>query len=284
MAPLIENAIEREAPVLVAVSPEKVSLLCEALGERSADVQFLNIRSLGSNPGRIIPAWRGFIDRYPAGPEPLGIVEPVWPERSAAELDECWRHEALLEIAFGTGHAWRLFCSYDLDGLPDHVVEAARMCHPHGLAKGGENPSRSDRRQLHPFDGALSEPPAQCGELVFTESELGEIRRSLTSWAGREGLGPEAIGDLVLAVDEIATNSVRHGGGTGRLQMWRERDALICEIRDLGEIRHPLLGRVRPGSEAVCGRGMWIVNQLCDLVQIRSSHVGSQIRLHKRLH
>lgn len=89
--------------------------------------------------------------------------------------------------------------------------------------------------------------------------------------------------ELVLAVDEIATNSIRHGGGVGMLRLWREGETLLCEIQDRGRIEDPLLGRVRPDSAPGCGRGVWIANQLCDLVQIRSSAAGTRVRMHKRL-
>jgi anti-sigma regulatory factor (Ser/Thr protein kinase) len=282
-APLIEEALDRDAAVRVAVSRDRIAPLCEALGERAGRVGFLDMRLLGANPARIIPSWREFRDGLAPGAEPLGIGEPIWPGRRADELDECWRHEALLNLAFGTGRSWRLLCPYDLDGLEDRVIEAAHLHHPHVVDATGAYPNRSYSRRLSPFDGRLSEPPAGAGELEFREGDLGEIRRVLTCWARDEGLEREATSDLVLAVDEIATNSIRHGGGAGRLQMWHEGDTLLCEVRDLGEIRDPLLGRVRPGSGSNCGRGMWIANQLCDLVQIRSSRGGSQIRLHKRL-
>jgi anti-sigma regulatory factor (Ser/Thr protein kinase) len=170
-----------------------------------------------------------------------------------------------------------------LDGLDDHVIEAAHVCH--GLIAGpaGVEVSGAYRRHSGPFDGALEEPPGQVDELSFGEADLGQVRRWISSWAGVEGLSAEGIRDLVLAVDEIATNSIRHGGGCGRLRRWREDGALLCEVRDDGQMRDPLLGRVLPGEAAVCGRGLWIVNQLCDLVQIRSSSAGSQIRLCKRL-
>ncbi len=281
--PLIEQALDRAAPVLVAVSRERIGKLREALGERSEQVGFIDMRQLGVNPARIIPAWREFLNGFAPDAEPLGIGEPIWPGRSLAELDECWRHEALLNLAFGGGRSWRLLCPYDLDGLEDHVIEAAHICHPRVTGVAGDYPSESYARQMRPFDGTLSEPPTATAELAFRESDLGEIRRTLSRWARVEGLDHEATADLVLAVDEIATNSIRHGGGTGRLRMWRDGESLLCEIRDLGEMRDPLLGRVCPGSDSACGRGMWIVNQLCDLVQIRSSEAGSQIRLHKRL-
>jgi hypothetical protein len=45
----------------------------------------------------------------------------------------------------------------------------------------------------------------------------------------------------------------------------------------------PLVGRVRPTPDAQSGRGVWIANQLCDLVQIRSGRSGTVVRVHKSL-
>lgn len=79
-----------------------------------------------------------------------------------------------------------------------------------------------------------------------------------------------------------ATNSVRHGGGRGRLRVWDDGGSLICEVRDDGVIEDPLVGRVRPTIDEKRGRGLWIVTQLCDLVQLRSSPAGSVARVHMR--
>jgi anti-sigma regulatory factor (Ser/Thr protein kinase) len=137
--------------------------------------------------------------------------------------------------------------------------------------------------QKRAFDGLLGPPPADAESMRFDESGLASLRRAVTVWADEHSLPRESIEELVLAVDEVATNSIRYGGGEGTLKMWRERDRLLCEVSDGGHIRDPLLGRVRPGADALSGRGMWIVNHLCDLVQIRSSRQGSQVRMHKKL-
>ena len=90
--------------------------------------------------------------------------------------------------------------------------------------------------------------------------------------------------DLVLSAHEIATNSIRHGGGSGVLHVWREQDTLICDVRDRGHIaRQPLVGRVRPELGATGGWGLWLANQLCDLVQLRELPEGSVVRLHQHL-
>jgi anti-sigma regulatory factor (Ser/Thr protein kinase) len=84
------------------------------------------------------------------------------------------------------------------------------------------------------------------------------------------------------AVNEVATNSVRHGGGTGSLRIWQEHAALVCEIRDSGRFSDPLADRQRPSLVHSAPRGLWLANQLCDLVQIRNFADGTVIRLHKR--
>ena len=96
------------------------------------------------------------------------------------------------------------------------------------------------------------------------------------------GFGGSRLADLVLAVHELATNTLRHGGGWGTLRVWREPRALICEIQDGGRIDDPMVGRELPAQGRTDGRGLWLANQLCDLVQIRCFPTGSVVRLHMR--
>jgi anti-sigma regulatory factor (Ser/Thr protein kinase) len=283
--PLIQQALEAGAPVMVAVGEDRITALREALGGAAEQILFADMRTLGTNPARIIPAWRDFLDAPRAAQAaPLGIGEPVWPGREEAELDECVRHESLLNLAFARGIGWRLLCPYDLDRLDDDVLNAARHSHPYVTEPRASGPNNG--YSLHgalALDGELERPCGDVWEIPFARDDLGELRHLVTSWACREAMPPEPAEDLVLAVDEIASNSIRHGGGTGMLRLWRDGERLVCEVQDRGRIEDPLIGRVQPGSAPGCGRGMWIANQLCDLVQIRSSASGSQVRLHKRL-
>jgi anti-sigma regulatory factor (Ser/Thr protein kinase) len=57
----------------------------------------------------------------------------------------------------------------------------------------------------------------------------------------------------------------------------------VCEIRDDGRIGDPLIDRRRPHADQRGGRGLWIANQLCDLVQLRSLPTGGVARLHMRI-
>ena len=78
----------------------------------------------------------------------------------------------------------------------------------------------------------------------------------------------------------MATNSVLHGGGRGTLRVWREAEMLVLEVRDAGQIPEPLVGRRRPEPGQIWGQGLWLANQICELVQVRSSAAGTVVRLH----
>jgi anti-sigma regulatory factor (Ser/Thr protein kinase) len=281
--PFVRRALHAEEPVLVQVTTRRAEALAEALGPDAARVSFVDVASLGRNPARLIPAWQAFVDAHGGAGSGLGICEPAWLGRSAAELGECERHEALLNVVFADGPGWQLLCTYDLDGLDDRVLESAQRTHPYrahaGVCHANGLCARSAPNALA---GLLPPPAIPFVEQSFGLPELGKVRRVATAWATGQGLGGEQTEDLVLAVNELAGNSVRYAGGRGRLRMWREDDSVVCEISDRGAICDQLVGRVQPEAYALGGRGIWIVNQVCDLVQIRSSRSGSVVRVHKR--
>lgn len=284
--PFIAEAIAEEESILVAVSKSRIELLKDMLGSHAEHVLFADMRLLGSNPARIIPAWRNFLAEHaPSGHPVRGIGEPIWAGRSAAELTECQRHESLLNVAFDGGQTWQLLCPYDLDALDEDVIEAARHSHPF-LAQDGTRQICDAYQQaegMDPFVGSLLAPRGALQTLEFTSDELGTLRRFVAHAAAEASLDPSRIDDLVLAVNELATNSLRHGGGAGTLRVWREEQMLLCEVQDEGHITEPLVGRIPPPPSQPTGRGLWVVNQLCDLVQIRSSRRGSVVRAHMRL-
>lgn len=134
-----------------------------------------------------------------------------------------------------------------------------------------------------PFDERLPDPSGTPAVRVFATGELGVTRRWVRAHVRAAGLAEDRTEDLILAVNEIATNSVVHGGGGGTLSVWREDHTVVCEVRDEGQIADPLAGRRRPRDDAVGGRGLWIANRVCDLVQVRTFQAGGVVRMHVRL-
>jgi anti-sigma regulatory factor (Ser/Thr protein kinase) len=285
--PFISEALEAGEPILVAVGPQRTELLKRTLGERAERVQFIDMHELGRNPARVIPAWREFLAEHAAAGRPLrGIGEPVWAARTREEIDECERHESLLNEAFAYGsQQWRLLCPYDLDTLDTATIDAARLTHPAVMHEGISRRNHAYlplHRSPGPFNGSLPSPPAEREELAYTARGLGAVRSLVAKRAAEAGLDETAREDLVLAINELVTNSVQYGGGGGTLRIWREPDALVCDVRDRGFIDDPLVGRLPPPVDQHGGRGLWLVNHLCDLVQIRSSPDGTVVRVHMR--
>jgi anti-sigma regulatory factor (Ser/Thr protein kinase) len=61
------------------------------------------------------------------------------------------------------------------------------------------------------------------------------------------------------------------------LTIWLEPSAMICEIGDRGHFDKALVDRDRPAETVTAPRGLWLANQLSDLVQIRSLRDGTVV-------
>jgi anti-sigma regulatory factor (Ser/Thr protein kinase) len=280
----VEEALEVRAPILVAVSAEKIAGLRERLNGASDHVQFADMAKLGSNPARIIPAWHDFVAEYGSRGGPLrGIGEPIWAERSTAELVECQLHESLLNLAFADAADFTLLCPYDTSTLDAEVIDEAHRSHPTIVEDGEESESptcRSLDAVAAPLGAPLADPAGPVDQLAFDAATLTAVRGFVASHAARTRLEPRRIADLAFAVNEVASNSVRHGGGSGTVRLWRHDEDMVCEVRDSGRFYNPLAGRERPSGDQVGGWGLWLANQLCDLVQVRSFPDGTVVRLH----
>jgi anti-sigma regulatory factor (Ser/Thr protein kinase) len=282
--PFLLAGVEANAAVLVVVGPAKIEALRDTLGGAGESVVFADMEAVGRNPGRLIPMWRDFADEHaPTGRELRGVGEPVFAGRRADEIVECQRHERLVNCALaGVGAPMHLSCPYDVDGLDSTVIAEAHRTHPYvRRAAAVDEPGHYRDGEFLPQD-PLPPPPPSAVAFAFDESSLRDVRRFVARRAADVGVEDNRADDLVLAVNELATNSVRHGGGGGTVRVWSDPagDRLVCEVGDRGTILDPMAGRVRPRNDHIGGRGLWMVNQLCDLVQLRSGPAGSAIRLH----
>jgi anti-sigma regulatory factor (Ser/Thr protein kinase) len=288
----IREGLAAGEAVLAVVDAPKIGLLQSALGGQAAAVEFADMGVVGRNPGRILDAWYRFATEHAgAGRSARGIGEPVSASRSAAELVECQLHEALLNVAFPPQPAWTLLCPYDTATLGTKTVAEARRTHPFVRSGAESGASAEFARQAYGGPGAapspwqfrdpLPEPPAGPStlQLAIGDTSLGALRRGVVGHAAEAGASPARAGDLALAATELATNSLRHGGGHGRLRLWADGASLMCEVADTGHITDPRVGRRRPTSRQLHGRGLWLVQQLCDLVQVRTGPGGTVVRV-----
>ena len=128
-------------------------------------------------------------------------------------------------------------------------------------------------------------PPASANDPVYHtyRSDLSQVRALVLRQARQAGLTEGRANDLVLAVSEVAANTLRHTRSPGILAIWHDEDEVVCEVRDEGTITDPLVGRRKPPPGASGGHGLWLVRQVCDLVELTSDASGTTIRMHMAL-
>ncbi len=282
MGNFIRASRARGHAVFAAVPGRQAEHLRRELGDDSGQVALADMAELGRNPARIIPEVLAFAQAHP-GQHVCCVGEPIWPGRTTAEIEEALRHEALVNLAFRDEPVTWL-CPYDSARLPRWVVADSASTHPSIV---------TDLREAANAD-YLSPPglPARCeqplppppghAEVLDYRDDLRSVRVFVTSRAEQAGLDPARTADLVLAVSELAANTLRYTDSSGTVQIWQTGPDLICQVTDRGQITDPL-ARHRPRSEVLGGKGLWLVNQLCDLVQARTGPAGTVARLRMRL-
>jgi anti-sigma regulatory factor (Ser/Thr protein kinase) len=277
IAAFIQAGLDRGEPALLALAGNRTRIIAASVESAPGEVVFADMTELGRNPARIIPEVRSFTDKHP-GQRVRFVGEPVWPGRSLAEICEATRHEALLNLAFARAEA-TILCPYDAAGLADCVLADARRTHQEPAASGAT--ATTWRDNLPPeCDQPLGPPPAEAEALAY-DTDLAPVRRLVERHARRACLGKERTVDLVLAANEVAANTISHTSSGGVIHVWHTGEEILCQVHDSGRITDPLAGRVRHGPDDR-GHGLWLVNQVCDLVELRSGEDGTTVRMHMR--
>jgi anti-sigma regulatory factor (Ser/Thr protein kinase) len=162
-------------------------------------------------------------------------------------------------------------------------------------------------------DAFLTEPAAGVGRAApasaqallldqeFDSGTLYALRAAVQAHAGQAGLPEDRVGEVVLAIHELAANAIAHGAGHGRLRMWELAGALSCEIVDAGPVGAGRPTGPSPGGagrptgpspggagrptgpseaadpwSAADGHGLWLVRQVADQLDLRSGPRGTR--------
>lgn len=151
------------------------------------------MNELGRNPSRIIPAIRDFFDRQDA-PRCRVVGEPIWPGRSAREMVEATRHEALLNVAFADA-AVTILCPYESSGLDPAVLDDAQRTHPHVIRDQCRSPSCHYEDPLTVWAAAKWSLPGPVPPVatVTIDADLGALRAFAAAGAREAGLSQAQV-------------------------------------------------------------------------------------------
>jgi anti-sigma regulatory factor (Ser/Thr protein kinase) len=275
----IRAALARDQPVLVELSGERNKRIRDGLGADASRVRFGDMSEDGRNPARIIPGiMYPFVVEHP-GKRTVIVAEPMWPGRSAAEYAAWIEHEALVNLAFADEDV-SILCLCDLAVLPEQTLTDIERTHP-ALRERKVSRVSAGYTDPHTVLETVSvlqpETPADAERFDFTA--VADARHAAAEWGSRSGLTSDRLTDVLIAISEVSGNSLEHAGDGGTVLCWLDGGSLVYEIRDGGHIEDLLAGRLPPPPEQESGRGLLMVNLLCDLVQMKSGPSGTVIRL-----
>jgi anti-sigma regulatory factor (Ser/Thr protein kinase) len=281
MMDLVYESVAGGEPLLAAVRPETGAMLRERLGAFADMVRIADITELGRNPARLIP-WplSQFLDEH-TGRRVRIIIESLYPDRSADGYPAWMQHEAMINLALGERKAG-IFCFYGSEHLDPEIVQDVSATHP--VVVDSTGPRISDTYDPYGVTDAFNrpplEPPLGATSLRFEVGDLVRVRQAAATIGLEAGLPPDRISDLQVAVNELAMNSIRHGGGSGTLRTWYNDERVVCEVRDFGHITDVMAGRFQPDKDDPANRGLILVEALVDLVERYTSPTGTTTRIH----
>jgi anti-sigma regulatory factor (Ser/Thr protein kinase) len=290
LVPLAEQALERDEPLAIALRPATERALGDRLGGRlaSADglvhLQHPDSGPAGASAQTLAARWALELRALSvATARPVTVLN-----EHAADLDGAdgrfWTElDAALNVALADLPV-RITCFYPELPLHLEILDGARSNHPLLLADGElrHNPGHHDPRAVLTARPAARPPllgPPDV-RLSFSAWQLHDVRTSVERALTGRGYERERAEDIVLAVNELATNAVEHGTPEAQLSLWTGEHGLLCEIDDGGTLRDPLPGLQAPHPAEPRGRGVWIARQLCDSLHVWADGRGTHVRVH----
>jgi anti-sigma regulatory factor (Ser/Thr protein kinase) len=249
----------------------------DALGDDAHRVTFVDVSQTYTRPARAVAAYYGtLLEQLRSAPSVRAVADmQLGP---ADEAFEVWTgYEAICNAAYAHLPAW-VVCTYNANGLPDQVLEAALRTHTDVLSDDWA-PSRR-----------YEDPRAVLREVTPDPEPLPELRSFSVGddlELFRERLAGELVADrvpeataleMLVAATEVAANAVRHGGGIAEVRMGRSDGRFVCEVIDRGTgFDDPLAGYLVPRDGI--GTGLWVARQLAWRLEFLHSPAGFTARL-----
>lgn len=287
--PFIRDGLECGDPIRIVTTERITTWLRVALGADAGHVAFCESSQCYRHPVRALAiAYRSVQAASSDGQRWRMIREPLWTARTAVEKKEWARHESLVNAALASANA-ALVCAYDTRVVDPVVVAQVARTHPELIVHGGPRPSPSyidpavfnaecDRSPLPEL------PPPTLWLRFRRLDQLATLRAFVASHAIQAGAAAQSVAQFVQAVDEVVTNAIEHGGGSGVLQIWAGPHTMVCQVSDTGAgLQDPLAGHLPPVPSRAGGCGLWLARQFSDLVELHSDPAGTTVRLHLTL-
>jgi len=280
--PFLRDGVAAGEPTLVACAERNTALLREAVGDLDG-IAFVPGEQQYRSPGFTVAAYRAMFGSLVAGgASQIRVIGDVPHPGVGVPWDGWARYEAAINHAYDDFPLWGL-CPYDTRTTPDHVLEEVQRTHQWLASESGHHRNHGylDPRLVLQQLSPSPDPIEVCTpDLEAVDPTPASARHLVEALAQGTDLEPSSVANLVLAVSEVVTNSIRHGEPPRIMRAWSERDRVVVTVKDGGPgLADPLTGLLEPDPEQPSGRGMWIVHQVCSDVGLRTEADGFTVRL-----
>ncbi len=250
----------------------------EALGPDAAQVTFVDVSSAYTRPARMLAAHNKVMAEQLRKTTSLRGVADVLYGPDPGEWDLWTGYEAVINRSFRHLPAW-VVCTYNVNGLPDPVLDGVWRTHPEVVA--GDAWTTSDRyEQPDHLLRRITPLPEQLSDLrsIPFRRDPEQFRERLARELAAENVAEAKALDMLLAATEIATNAMVHGGGVEEVRVGRSDGRFVCEIIDRGPgFDDPAAGYLAP--RAGVGSGLWVARQLTWQIDFFESPRGFTARI-----
>ncbi len=273
----LKEGLEAGEGCIVAHTRDGIATRRDALGPDAERVSFVDVGSVYTRPARALAAYCGTLVRQLRNVPSVRAVADLQISPLREEWDEWVGYEALTNLAYSHLPAW-VVCTYDVNGLPDAVLDEMGRTHPEVLGDGWQASSHfEDPRELVRRLDPEPEPLPQLHSLAAGDDLEGFRERLARELAAAKVPEPTAL-DMLVAATEVAANAVRHGGGIAEVRVGSAEGRFVCEVIDRGGgFDDPAAGYLVP--RAGVGKGLWVARQLSWRLESFHSPRGFTVRL-----
>jgi anti-sigma regulatory factor (Ser/Thr protein kinase) len=283
LVPLVTAGLDRGEPVALGVQPSTMDELSDTFGSTPGLLQLVTPAGPDSGSGQTLAAQRARqLRELTASAGAVTVISEHWNRYDGADGGFWTELDAAMNVALAD-LPLRVTCFYPEMPLHLEIIDGARRNHPF-LFVAGEH--RRNPEHQRPGDVLAASPapaPVLLGapdlRVAFGAWQLNEVRDAVERSLLDAGYRRERAEDVVLAVNEVATNAVEHGTADAQISMWAASDGFVFEVQDEGALRDPLPGLRTPHPSEPRGRGVWIARQVCDSLHVWSGRTGTHVRM-----
>jgi anti-sigma regulatory factor (Ser/Thr protein kinase) len=279
-APVLHAGVRAGERVVAIVDTSVADGLRDWLGPAAAAVEFTSPDEAMSLPAQnMVAATRRQVQALiGAGASAVTMVgqhQPWMPNSDLAWWDAAF-NVVLAELPV------TLVCA--CPAAAQQASRVIRQTHPWVRTDRGvaPNPAYRDAASVladHPPGAPPALGPCNVSLSFSSNEDLVELREHTSRHGRATGLPAGRVGDLVLAVTELAANSIEHGAGHGTVQIWTEPGGLTVDVRDPGRMSHLLPGLRLPSTASLRGRGLWLGRELCEAMHVWHTEAGTGVRV-----